>query len=128
VYESFNNLNVNNMKNKTLVWPHDVESFQGSTFCLMVQSWNIWVCRIDQVFVTELSVVILFCSYSRFEYKNSISFGKNTFIIPYYSIDSMKSHFLVVHVVIVLGDWNIYPVCFQNICWHSWLNDQLKFV
>ena len=31
---------------KTLVWPHYVESFQGSTFCLfvMVQPWNIGVC------------------------------------------------------------------------------------
>ena len=60
--------------NKTLVWPHDVESFQGSTFCLfvMVQQWNIGVCYIDQVFVTELTVVIFCCSCSRFEYKNSI--------------------------------------------------------
>jgi hypothetical protein len=57
---------------ETLVWPHDVESFQGSTFCLfvMVQPWNIGACWIDQVFVTELSVVIFFCSCSRFEYKN----------------------------------------------------------
>ena len=71
---SFNNLNVNKHVNKTLVWPHDVESFQGSTFCLlvMVQPWNIGVCWIDQVFVTELTVVIFFCSCSRFEYKNSI--------------------------------------------------------
>ena len=48
--------------NKTLVWPHDVESFQGSKFCLfvMVQPWNIGVCCIDQVFVTELTVVIFF--------------------------------------------------------------------
>jgi hypothetical protein len=40
----------------------DVESFQGSTFCLfvMVQPWNIGVCWIDQVFVTELTVVIFF--------------------------------------------------------------------
>jgi DNA-binding ferritin-like protein (Dps family) len=32
--------------NKTLVWPHDVESFQGSMFCLfvMAQLWNIGVC------------------------------------------------------------------------------------
>jgi hypothetical protein len=36
----------------TLVWPHDVESFQGSMFCLfdMEQPWNIGVCWIDQVF------------------------------------------------------------------------------
>jgi hypothetical protein len=36
-----------------LLWPHDVESFQSSTFCLfvMVQPWNIGVCWIDQVFV-----------------------------------------------------------------------------
>jgi len=27
---------------------------------VMVQAWNIWVCWIDQVFVTELSVVIFF--------------------------------------------------------------------
>jgi hypothetical protein len=29
--------------NKTLVWPHEFESFQGSTFCLfvVVQPWNI---------------------------------------------------------------------------------------
>ena len=42
------------------MWPHDVESFQGSTLCLfvMVQPWNIGVCWIDQVFVTELAVVI----------------------------------------------------------------------
>ena len=42
------------------MWPHDVESFQGSTFCLfvMIQPWNIGVCWIDQVFVTELTVVI----------------------------------------------------------------------
>jgi hypothetical protein len=42
------------------VWPHDVESFQGSTFCLFVmeQPWNIGVCWIDQLFVTELTVVI----------------------------------------------------------------------
>jgi len=39
---------------------------------VMVQPWNIGVCWIDQVFVTKLSVVIFFCSYSRFEYKNSI--------------------------------------------------------
>ena len=71
---SFNNLNVNNNLSKTLVWPHDVESFLGSTFCLfvMVQPWNIGVCWIDQVFVTELTVVIFFCSCSRFEYKNNI--------------------------------------------------------
>jgi hypothetical protein len=45
-----------------LVWPHDVESFQGSTFWLffMVQPWNIGVCWIDQVFVTELTAVIFF--------------------------------------------------------------------
>jgi hypothetical protein len=51
-------------ESKTLVWPHDVASFQGSTFCLfvMVQSWNIGVCWIDQVFVTELTVVIFCCS------------------------------------------------------------------
>jgi hypothetical protein len=44
------------------VWPHDVESFQGSKFCLfvMVQPWNIGVCWIDQVFVTELAVIIFF--------------------------------------------------------------------
>ena len=43
-----------------MLWPHDVESFQGSTFCLfvMVQPWKIGVCWIDQVFVTELTVVI----------------------------------------------------------------------
>jgi hypothetical protein len=60
--------------NKTLVWPHDIESLQGSTFCLfvMVQPWNIGVCWIDQVFVMELTFVIFFCSCSRFEYKNSI--------------------------------------------------------
>jgi hypothetical protein len=48
--------------NRFCVWPHDVESFQGSTFCLfvMVQPWNIGVCWIDQVFVTELIVVIFF--------------------------------------------------------------------
>jgi hypothetical protein len=53
---------VNKHVNKTLVWPHDVESFQGSKFCLfvMVQPWNIGVCCIDQVFVTELIVVIFF--------------------------------------------------------------------
>ena len=53
---------VNKHVNKTLVWPHDVESFQGSKFCLfvMVQPWNIGVCCIDQVFVTELTVVIFF--------------------------------------------------------------------
>jgi len=39
---------------------------------VMVQPWNIGVCCIDQVFVKELSVVILFCSYRRFEYINSI--------------------------------------------------------
>jgi hypothetical protein len=45
---------------RKMVWPHDVENFQGSTFCLfvMVQPWNIGVCWIDQVFVTELMVVI----------------------------------------------------------------------
>ena len=44
------------------MWPHDVESFQGSTYCLfvMVQPWNIGVCWIDKVFVTELTVVIFF--------------------------------------------------------------------
>ena len=44
------------------MWPHDVESVQGSTFCLfvMVQPWHIGVCWIDQVFVTELTVVIFF--------------------------------------------------------------------
>ena len=44
------------------MWPHDVESFLGSTFCLyvMVQPWNIGVCWIDQVFVTELTAVIFF--------------------------------------------------------------------
>jgi hypothetical protein len=51
--------------NKTLVWPHDVKSVQGSTFCLfvMVQPWNIGVCWIDQVFVTELNCFasLLFC-------------------------------------------------------------------
>ena len=59
---SFNNLNVNNNLSKTLVWPHDGESFLGSTFCLFVmeQPWNIGVCWIDQVFVTELTVVIFF--------------------------------------------------------------------
>ena len=31
--------------NKTLVWPHDVESFQGSKFCLFVMvQRNIGVC------------------------------------------------------------------------------------
>jgi hypothetical protein len=66
--------NENKRGKLTLVWPHDVESFQGSTFCLfvMVQPWKIGVCWIDQVFVTELTVVIFFCSCSRFEYKNSI--------------------------------------------------------
>jgi hypothetical protein len=39
------------------VLPHDVESFPGSTFCLfvMVQPWNIGVCWIDEVSVTEFS-------------------------------------------------------------------------
>jgi hypothetical protein len=47
-----------------------VDSFQGSTFCLfaMVQPWNIGVCWSDQVFVTELTVVIFFCSCNHFEY------------------------------------------------------------
>jgi hypothetical protein len=50
------------------VWPHDVESFQGSTFYLfaMAQPWKIGVCWIDQVFVTELTVVIFFCSMSAY--------------------------------------------------------------
>jgi hypothetical protein len=62
----------------TLVWPHDVECFQGSTFCLfvMVQPWNIGVYWIDQVFVTELTVVIFFCSCSRFEYKKAFNLVK----------------------------------------------------
>jgi hypothetical protein len=45
------------------VWPHDVESFKGSTFCLfvMVQPWNIGVCWIDQVFVLRsLRVLVRF--------------------------------------------------------------------
>jgi hypothetical protein len=27
-----------------------------------------------------------------------------------------------------LEGWNIYPVCFSNICWNSWLNNQWKFM
>ena len=34
------------------------------------------------------------------ELKNSIYFGKNTFIIPYYAIDSVKHNFFVVHVIV----------------------------
>ena len=34
----------------------------------------------------------------------------------------------VVHVLIVFGDWNIYSVCFPNICWHSGLKNQWKYV
>jgi hypothetical protein len=30
--------------------------------------------------------------------------------------------------LIVFGDWNIYPVCFPNIYWHSGLNNQWKYV
>ena len=53
---------------------------------VMVHPWNIWVCWINLVFVTELTVVIFFCSCSRLEYKNSILLGKNTFIIPYFQV------------------------------------------
>jgi hypothetical protein len=82
--------------NKTLVWPHDVESFQVSKFCLfvMVQLWNIGVCWIDQVFVTELTVVIFFVHAAVLSIENSISFGKIIFIIPYYTIDSVKRNVL----------------------------------
>jgi hypothetical protein len=76
----------------------------------MEQPWNIGVCWIDQVFVMELSVVIFFYSYNRFEYKNSILFGKNTYFIPYYAIDSVKCNFLSFKLLLFLGDWNIYPV------------------
>ena len=44
----------------------------------------------------KLSVVISFCSYSRFEYKNNILFGKNTCIIMYYAIDSVKRDYFCV--------------------------------
>jgi hypothetical protein len=52
------------------VWPHDVESFQGSKFCLfvMVQPWNIGVYWIDQVFVTELTVVIFLVHAAVYEF------------------------------------------------------------
>jgi hypothetical protein len=44
--------------------------------------------------VTELTVVICFCSCNRFEHKKAFKFGKNTFIIPYYAIDSVKRNVL----------------------------------
>ena len=54
VCETISIINMLTHVSKTLVWPHDVESFQGSTFCLfvMVQPWNTGVCWIDQVCVT----------------------------------------------------------------------------
>jgi len=53
------------------------------------------------------------CLYSRFEYKNSIQFGKNTFIIPSYAVDSVKRYFFVVHVI-VFGRLKYIPRLFSE--------------
>jgi hypothetical protein len=65
---------------------------------------------------------------------SATGFGKNTFIIPYYDIDSVKRKYFCFcqpSCYCFLGPkWGrpktyIYtPVCFPNICWHSGLNNQ----
>jgi hypothetical protein len=87
-----------------LVWPYDVESFQGSMFCLfvMAQPWNIGVCWIDQVFVTELTVVIFFCSSLYSVLHTSVSC---------YNISELLSHIFVLEASIILQNNNFHSSC-----------------
>ena len=111
------------------MWPHDVESVQGSTFCLfaMVQPWNIGVCWIDQVFATELTVVIFFVHATVLSIKTAFNLVTIHLVFRIIPLIQWGVMFFV-HVLILFGDWNIYPVCFPNICWHSGLKNQWKYV
>jgi hypothetical protein len=143
------------------VWPHDVDSFQGSTFCLfvMVQPWNIGVCWIDEVFVTELTVVIFFFHAAVLSIKTAFNLVKIHLlfrIIPLILRATGKISSLLLTVLpswnkvitylltyLLLIQWRVMfcrpcfnrfrglkyiPVCFPNICWHSGLKNQWKYV
>ena len=129
------------------MWSRDFERFQGakfSTFLLilmfkfaLVQPWNIGVCRIDLVFVTELTVDLL-------SIKKSIWFGKNIFIIPYYAIESVKRrHFYFCESCFIAfwGDGKHLPLFFylcmyfmysyglcMYVCIHNYIYAALWFV
>ena len=64
LWNNFDNLNINNMEAKPWCGPITSKVFKAQRFVYcdvhhgMVQPWNIGVCWIDLVFVTELSIVI----------------------------------------------------------------------
>ena len=56
---------------------------------------------------------------------------KYTFIIRYYAIDWVKRKYFCrpcCYSIVFLEGWNTYPICYPNICWHSWLKNQWKCV
>ena len=98
----------------------------------MVQPWNIGVCWIDLVFVAELPVVIFFsCSCRRLCIKTAFNLVKIHLLfltmLLWFS-EAQLFIFLSAMLLLFLGDWKIYPVCFPNICWHSGLKNQWKYV
>jgi len=94
----------------------------------MVQPWKIWACWIDLVFVVELSVVIfLFVRTAVLSIKTAFNLVKIHLLFRIMLLIQWSVIFLS-SMLPFLGDWNIYPVCFPNICWHSWLKNQWKFV
>jgi hypothetical protein len=105
------------------VWPHDVESFQGSTFCLfvMVQPWNIGVCWIDQVVVTELTVVIFFLFMQPFWVFICIPVLENRIICCQIFCDlllksAFERIFNVMQLILVKIKWKYLIQKFHDIC------------
>ena len=119
--------------NKTLVWPHDVERFQSSTFCLLWCSSR-YGTAVEHSSLLNRSGICdgficcnIFCSYSRFEYKTAFNLVKIHLLFRIMLLIQWSVFFLS-SMLPFLVDWNIYPVCFPNICWHSWMTNQWKFV
>jgi hypothetical protein len=97
---------------------------------LMIQSWNNGVCWIGLVFVTELSVVIGFVHTAVLSIKTAFNMIKIHLLIRImllfqWSVVISNS---VGHVVNVFGKLKYEPRLFPNICWHSPLKTQCKFV